>query len=92
MLGAMLLPWSKTKEQNDKDSIFVICRGTVVGAAFWLASIANGGGNDAWGEGFCVEYTALMKIEMFVGDVVTKVTKNTAFCGHGVGGCAPFII
>jgi hypothetical protein len=49
-------------------------------------SISDGGGGVAWGDGFCVEDALLIIIEMFVGNVVAKVTKNPNF--HKVGSCA----
>ncbi len=39
----------------------------------WIATIANGGGGGARSKGFRVKGAALMKVEVFVKNVVTKV-------------------
>jgi hypothetical protein len=56
---------------------------------FWIAAIANGGGGGARSKGFCVKDVALIKVEVFVKNVMVKVAKCPAF--DWVGGCARFV-
>ncbi len=56
---------------------------------FGLASVANGGGSSACGEGFCVKNLALVEVEVFVGDVIAKVANNISF--DRMGRCTPFV-
>ena len=92
----MLFVGVKSENKKDEDGVFVLCHGTVVSTdgiklrtALRFAAVANGGGSSAWGKGFHVEDSALMKVEVVVRDVITKLAKDPGF--DGVGPCTPFV-
>jgi hypothetical protein len=87
---------AKAKNQKEEDGIFIRRHGTVMSTngiklctTIGLAAIANGGGSSACGEGFCVKNSALVEVEVFVGDVIAKVANNPSFDRRGH--CTPFI-
>ncbi len=92
----MLLSKAKAKNQKDEDGVFIRHHGTVVSTngielctTFGLAAIVNGGGNSACGKGFCVKNSALVEVEVFVGDVIAKEANNPSF--DRMGCCNPFV-
>jgi hypothetical protein len=92
----MLLYRAKAKNQKDEDGVFIRRHGTVVSTnciklctTFGLAAVANGGGSSACGKGFCVKNSALVEVEVFVGDVIAKVADDTSF--DRMGCCTPFV-
>ncbi len=91
----MLFVGVKAENKKDEDGVFVLRYGTVVFTdgiklctALRCAAVASGGGGSAWGKGFCVEDSVLVKVEVFVRDVITNVAKNPGF--DGVGRRTPF--
>ncbi len=57
--------------------------------ALSFVAVANDGGGSAGGKGFRVKDSVLVKVEVFVRDVITKVAKDPGF--DGVGCCTPFV-
>jgi hypothetical protein len=92
----MLFAGVKAENKKDEDGVFVLPHGTVVSAdgiklriALRFAAVANGGGGSAWDKAFHVEDLVLVKVEVFVQDVITKVAKDPGF--DGVGPRTPFV-
>ena len=92
----MLFVGVKSENKKDEDGVFVLCHGTVVSTdgiklrtALRFAAVANNGGGSARGKGFHVEDLVLVKVEVFVQDVITKIAKDPGF--DGVGHCTPFV-
>ena len=92
----MLFIGVKSENKKDEDGVFVLRHGKVVSTdgikfriAFRFAAVANGGGSSAWGKGFCVENLVMVKVEVFVRDVITNAAKGPGF--DGVGRCTPFV-
>jgi hypothetical protein len=86
----------KAKDQKDKDGVFICRHGTVVSTnciklctTFGLAAVTNSGGSSACGKGFCVKKSALVEVEVFVGDVIAKVANDPSF--DRMGCCTPFV-
>ena len=93
---SMLFVGVKSKNKKDEDGVFVLHHGTVVSTdgiklrtALRFAAVANGGGGSAWGKGFRMEDSVLVKVEVFVQDVISKVAKDPGF--DGVGRCTSFV-
>ena len=90
--------FSRTKAKNEYSEVevFKLCHGTVVSghiielsAAFWIASIAGGGGGGTGSKDFCVENTILVEVEMLIKDVMSYLSKSPSL--DRMSSCTPFV-
>ncbi len=79
----MCFPRSETEDKHCKEDVIILGHGTICsnffvkfGAALWVAAVTNGGSCVAGSKSIRVEDTPLMKIEVFVEDMVAKESRG----------------